>query len=954
MNNKLVEVMALGQSIWYDNIRRAMLVSGDLKKKIDEDDLRGVTSNPTIFEKAITGSTDYDEQMQSLINAGKSVKEIYEALVIDDIARAADILKPVYDKTDGVDGYISLEVNPRLAYDTQGTIEEADRLFQTLGRKNVMIKIPAAQEGLPAIEEAIYRGINVNVTMIFSIENYEQVAYAFIKGLERRAAEGKPVDHIASVASFFVSRVDTMIDTDLEYRARHSAPAEKAELENLCGKAAIANAKLAYQRFKGIFHGDGFAALKAKGAQVQRQLWASTGTKNPKYSDVLYLDNLIGPDTVNTVPPATYTAFRDHGKVALTLEQGLDECRNAISKLAELGIDLKEVTAKLQSDGLASFVGSFDTLVESIEAKRDALVSGIHQRLTASLGKYDDAVSSAIKEADKGDVIRRIWRKDVSLWKEDPAHQKIIKNALGWLTVPDMMIGVEDDLIAFADRIRGVREFKHVMLCGMGGSSLCPEVLRQTFGPQEGYPKLLVLDSTDPDAFCDIADQIDITKCLFIISSKSGTTTEPLVFYKYWYDQVGKRKDNPGECFVAITDPGTLMEQMATDDKFKRIFLNPADIGGRYSALSYFGMVPAALMGLDIKKLLDRAERIVHSCASVVPAGDNPGARLGAIIGECARAGRDKLTIVADPKISSLGLWVEQLIAESTGKEGKGIVPVSGETLGSPSVYGNDRLFVSISVGKLDSQTDVKLKALEAAGHPVVYRTLTDTYDLGEEFFLWEIATAFAGYRLGINPFDQPNVQESKDATKELLEKFANEGKLQEQPLLVTDGTLKVHADEKTVAALPSSSVLEALRAHLARAGAGDYIALLNYIEETPENESIIQQMRTHLRDATRCATTTGYGPRFLHSTGQLHKGGPDTGVFIQVTAPDATDLPIPNQPYTFSILKQAQALGDFRSLSSRGRRAIRVDLGADTTAGLRRLSNLIAEAVPRSTATTK
>jgi transaldolase / glucose-6-phosphate isomerase len=954
MSNPLVEVMKLGQSIWYDNIRRAMLVSGDLQKKINEDDLRGVTSNPTIFEKAITGSTDYDEQMRSLIKAGNSVREIYEALVIDDIGRAADILKPVYDKTDGADGYISLEVNPRLAYDTQGTIEEADRLFKTLGRKNVMIKIPAAQEGLPAIEEAIYRGINVNVTMIFSIGNYEQVAEAFIKGLERRAAEEKTVDHIASVASFFVSRVDTMIDTDLEYRARHSLPEEKAGLENLCGKAAIANAKLAYQRFKEIFYGERFATLKAKGAQVQRQLWASTGTKNPKYSDVLYLDNLIGGDTVNTVPPATYTAFRDHGKVALTLEQGLDECRKVISKLGELGLDLKEVTEKLQSDGLTSFVGSFDTLVESIESKRDALVSGIHQRLTASLGKYGDAVSTAIKEADKGDVVRRIWRKDAALWKEDPTHQKIINNALGWLTVPDAMIGVEDDLIAFVDRIRGVSQFKHVMLCGMGGSSLCPEVFRQTFGQQAGYPELLVLDSTDPDAFCDIADQIDITKCLFIISSKSGTTTEPLVFYKYWYDQVGKRKENPGECFVAITDPGTLMEKMATEDKFRRIFLNPADIGGRYSALSYFGLVPAALMGLDIKKLLDRAERIVHSCASVVPAADNPGARLGAIMGECARAGRDKLTIVADRKISSFGLWVEQLIAESTGKEGKGIVPVAGEPLGPPSVYGDDRLFVSIAVGKLDSETEVKLRALEAAGHPVIYRTLTDLYDLGEEFFLWEIATAFAGYRLGINPFDQPNVQESKDATKELLEKFATEGKLNEQPVLASDGTLTVHADDKTVTALPSSSVLDALHAHLARAGAGDYIALLDYIEETPENESIIQQMRTHLRDTTRCATTTGYGPRFLHSTGQLHKGGPDTGVFIQVTAPDRTDLPIPNQPYTFSILKQAQALGDFRSLSSRGRRAIRVDLGADTTAGLRRLRDLIAEAVPRSGATTK
>jgi transaldolase/glucose-6-phosphate isomerase len=945
--------MKLGQSIWYDNIRRAMLTSGDLAKKVEEDDLRGVTSNPTIFEKAITGSTDYDEQLRQLVQSGKSVGEIYEELVVKDIGDGADILKPVYDRTDGLDGYISLEVNPGLAYKTQETIDEATRLFGRLGRKNVMIKIPAAQEGLPAIEECIYRGVNINVTMIFSIENYEQVAEAFIKGLERRAAEGKPVDHIASVASFFVSRVDTAIDKDLEYKARHAeSDEEKARLEAMLGKAAIANAKLAYQKFKEIFHGPRFADLKAKGAQVQRCLWASTGTKNPNYSDVLYVDNLIGPETVNTVPPATYTAIRDHGKVALTLEEGLEECRALFDDLREVGIDIKAVTEKLQKDGLDAFVNSFDTLAESIESKRDAILSGINERLAASLGKYSDAVSAALKEAEKGDVMRRIWRKDASLWKQEEAHQKIIKNALGWLTVPDTLMGAEDDLLAFADRIRGGRGFRHVMVCGMGGSSLCPEVLRQTFGKQEGYPELLVLDSTDPDAFSDIAGQIDITHCLFIISSKSGTTTEPLMFYRYWYDQVGQRKASPGENFIAITDPGTKMESDATRDHFKRIFLNPSDIGGRYSALSYFGMVPAALAGIDIRKLLDRAERIVHSCASVVPAGDNPGAKLGAILGECARAGRDKCTLVCDPKIASFGLWVEQLLAESTGKEGKGIVPVAGEPLGAPSVYGDDRLFVSIAVERLDSETESKLKALEAAGHPVVYRTLTDIYDLGEEFFLWEIATAFAGWRLGINPFDQPNVQESKDATKELLEAFTRDGRLQEQAVLATDGTLTVYADDKTIAALSASSVGEAIKAHLARVKPGDYIAMLDYIEETPEHDAEIQAVRTRLRDATRCATTTGYGPRFLHSTGQLHKGGPDTGVFLQITAPDAKDLPIPGAPYTFSVLKQAQALGDFRSLSTRGRRAIRVDLGADVLAGLKRLREYVGEALPLSGAT--
>ncbi|MDT5269171.1 MAG: transaldolase / glucose-6-phosphate isomerase, partial [Acidobacteriota bacterium] len=909
MSNRLVEIMKLGQSIWYDNIRRAMLTTGDLRKKIEEDDLRGVTSNPTIFEKAITGSTDYDEQLGKLVQAGKSVSEIYEDLVVDDISNAADTLKPVYDKTDGLDGYISLEVSPKLAYDTQGTIDEASRLFERVGRRNVMIKIPAAQEGLPAIEESIYRGININITMIFSLENYEQVAEAFIKGLERRAAEGKNVDHIASVASFFVSRVDTAIDADLEYKARHaSTPEEKQRLESLCGRAAVANAKLAYEKYKEIFHGPRFAELKAKGAQVQRCLWASTGTKNPNYSDVLYVDNLIGPETVNTVPPATYTAIRDHGRVELSLEEGLDECRALIEQLAEVGIDLKAVTEKLQRDGLSAFVSSFDTLAESIEAKRDTLLSGINERLSASLGKYADAVSAAIKEAEKGDVMRRVWRKDAALWKSEEEHQKIIKNALGWLNVADQIIGVEDDLVTFAERIRE-KGFKHVVLNGMGGSSLAPEVLRRTFGKQEGYPELLVLDSTDPDKVAEFREKIDLEQTIFVVSSKSGTTTEPLTFYRYWYDQVGKVKENPGENFLAVTDPGTQMERDATRDKFKRVFLNPSDIGGRYSALSYFGMVPAALMGVDIKKLLDRAERVTHACSQVVPAGENPGARLGAIIGECAKAGRDKLTIVADPKVESFGLWVEQLIAESTGKESKGVVPVAGEPLAAPSVYGDDRLFVSIAVGKLDSEIELKLKALEAAGHPVVYRTLTDLYDIGEEFFLWEIATAVAGWRLGINPFDQPNVQESKDATKELLEAFKQNGKLQEQTVLAEGDGITIYGDEATRAALAADGVPGIFKAHLERVKPGDYIALLDYFEESDDAEGIVQQIRTHLRDATHCATTTGYGPRFLHSTGQLHKGGPDSGVFIQVTAADARDVEIPGEPYTFSTLKQAQAL---------------------------------------------
>jgi glucose-6-phosphate isomerase len=567
--------------------------------------------------------------------------------------------------------------------------------------------------------------------------------------------------------------------------------------------------------------------------------------------------------------------------------------------------------------------------------------------LKASLGKYTDAVNAALDQAEKREVTARIWRKDASLWKDDETHQEIIRNSLGWLTVADEMVRSTDELIAFADEIRGTGNFKHVMLCGMGGSSLCPEVLRQTFGHQTGYPELLVLDSTDPDVLASFGKEIDISHCLFIIASKSGTTTEPLVFYKYWYEHVGLHKPDPGASFVAITDSGTRMVEMATADKFQRIFLNPSDIGGRYSALSYFGMVPAALAGVDIKKLLARALAMKQRCAPDVPVRENPGLRLGVIMGECAQARRDKLTIITDHKISALGLWIEQLVAESSGKDGKGILPVNGEALGPPEVYGDDRLFVSIAVGEIDAETQSKLKALEVAGHPVIYRTLSDVHDLGAEFFLWEMATAVAGWRLGINPFDQPNVQESKDATKALLDYFITHGELEQQTPLVSEGTLAVYADDRVHSTSPPSLLEKALQAHLAQARPGDYIALLDYFEESPEIEATIQAIRTHLRNTTKCATTAGYGPRYLHSTGQLHKGGPNTGVFVQITAPDKIDLPIPEQPYTFSILKQAQAMGDFRSLVAHNRRAIRVDVGDDILLGLRRLKELITQALP-------
>ena len=529
------------------------------------------------------------------------------------------------------------------------------------------------------------------------------------------------------------------------------------------------------------------------------------------------------------------------------------------------------------------------------------------------------------------EVVKRIWSKDASLWKSDEQNAKVIRNSLGWLTVAGEMLGVADDLSAFADSVRA-SGFQHVMVCGMGGSSLCPEVLATTFGRQSGFPELLVLDSTDPDVIAAFKERIDVERCLFVIASKSGSTTEPNVFYKYWYEEVSNRRENPGENFIAITDPGSPLVETATELKFRQTFLNQPDIGGRYSALSYFGMVPAALMGLDVRKFLERAREAEQTCQ----AEGNAAFQLGMLLGECANAGRDKLTLVIDPSLETLGLWIEQLIAESTGKEGKGILPVNGEQLGQPEDYGDDRVFVSISLGPVSNDTKTRLEALAAAGHPVVYRELADIYDLGAEFFEWEFATACAGWRLGINPFDQPNVQEAKDATKELLSSFERRGRLEPRTELATDDVVTIYGAEES----EEKSVNEVLRAHLATIKPGDYIAFLNYIEETPQIDQQFQELRTELRDATKCAVTIGYGPRFLHSTGQLHKGGPDTGVFFQIIANDEVDFAIPGEPYTFSILKQAQAQGDFRALAKRGRRVIGIDLGNDTLRGLEELNH--------------
>jgi transaldolase/glucose-6-phosphate isomerase len=917
MPNPLAELAKTGQSVWFDQMERKLITTGKLQRMIDEDDLRGLTSNPTIFEKAIGGSDDYDGQLRMLASQNKSRDEIYDELVIEDISKAADTFRPVYEKTKGGDGFASLEVSPLLARDTAGTVAEAKRLFARLGRPNVMIKIPATPEGIPAIEESIAAGININVTLIFSNDVYAQVIEAYLRGLERRVAQGLPVGDINSVASFFVSRIDTQADKQLEAKLK-----DDPTLEPLLGRIAISNAKLAYQLFKQIFSSDRFLKLRDQGARVQRPLWASTGTKNPKYSDVMYIEALIGPDTVNTIPPATFDAFRDHGRVIMTLEQNVDEAKRVLDAFEAKGFSLDAITGKLTADGVKSFDESFAELMATIEARRDAVMRGLSERLTLHGVNADDAIARAEKEK----FVARIWKKDATLWKSEEAHQKIIANALGWLTVPELMQQRIAQITSFAESVKS--DFAHVVVLGMGGSSLCSEVTRRVFGKRDGYPELLVLDSTVPEAVAMLTEKIDVARTLFVVASKSGTTTEPMMFHRYFYDRVRQVKgDRAGENFIAITDPGTQMVEDAKRDHFREIFLNMPDIGGRYSALSYFGLVPAAIAGIDVATLVDRAVHAAH--VSITPSiRKNPAALLGCAIGGAALQGRDKLTLITPRPLDTLGLWVEQLIAESTGKDGKGIVPVAGEPPLAPNAYGNDRLFVCVRLRGSDDTS--RLRELAAAGHPVVDLVLEDPLDLGEVFFMWELATAVAGAIIGVDAFDQPNVQESKDNTRRLLDEYRSTGKM-------TGGGGQLTADDAA-----------GISAILGKVKAGDYVALTEYFGETPARNELIAKIRETIARELRVATTTGYGPRFLHSTGQLHKGGGDNGVFLQLTGGPNEDVPIPNEPFGFGVLVRAQAIGDWLSLVSRHRRAASISLGGDVDRGLQTLLDHVTSAVAK------
>lgn len=930
-----------GQSVWLDFIRRDFTMSGSLRELVENDHVRGVTSNPSIFEKAIGHGAEYETEIRSLLNTQSlSAGELYEHLAVEDIRQACDVLAPVFQATNKRDGYVSFEVSPYIASDQEATLAEARRLWRVVDRDNLMIKIPATPEAVGAVRDAIAEGINVNVTLLFSLERYKDILEAYLSGLETRAEHGQPLDQIASVASFFVSRIDTKIDAEIDRRIAESDPQAEA-LKGLRGKVAIANATCAYQHYQDIVSSERWKALEGKGAQTQRLLWASTSTKDKAYRDVLYVEELIGGATVNTLPPVTLDAFRDHGVAQPRLAEGVDQARQILAEADRHGLKLADVTETLLTEGCTAFCLSFDALLGAVAARREAVLGD--KLLTVSNALPDDltaAVVAAEKEWSREGKIRRLWQRDASVWTNGPESKW-----LGWLTAAQDGLAQIEAYERLAQDVK-THGYSDVLLLGMGGSSLGPEVLAETFGRVDGGPALHVLDSTDPQQVATYRNAVDLSNTLFIVSSKSGSTLEPNILFAYFWEQAKQALGrDPNERFVAVTDPGSAMEAKAKEHGFSHIFYGNPEIGGRYSVLSPFGMAPAAAAGYDVRAFLENVQKMVASCDATVPPMVNPGVQLGLALGVAATSfGRDKVTFVASPQIASLGAWLEQLLAESTGKRGTGLIPFDGEALGEPSVYGQDRVFVELRLGH--EPVDSRLKALREAGHPVLGLHLQTPEQIGQAFFAFEFATAVAGSILGIDPFDQPDVEFSKVETRKLTEAYSKTGHLPEEVPFASDGSLTFYADDKNAAALGTGDAASVLGAHFKRVEAGDYIGLLAYIERNASHTQWEQDIRLMLRDRLHVATAAQFGPRFLHSTGQAYKGGPDSGVFLQVTAEDAADLAIPHQEYTFGVVKAAQARGDFDVLASRGRRALRVHITGPLSEGLERLAKVLSDVV--------
>ena len=912
--NLLLELQKVGQSLWYDNIERSKLMDGSIEQMIQEGKISGITSNPSIFQKAIATSNAYDNTLKPMAWSGLGREDIFWQLAMEDIRQAANLFFPLYEKTQMTDGYVSLEVNPLFAYDTPQTIADARRLWERVDKPNLMIKIPATSEGLPAIRQAIASGINVNVTLIFSIKRYAEVIEAYMAGLEDRVLRGEPIHHIASVASFFISRIDTKIDALLQAQSNAGMISDSTYLR-LAGKAAIANATMAYQLFSEKFNSMRFAKLASLGAQLQRPLWASTSTKNPEYRDVLYLEELVAPQSVNTVPPATLDAFFDHGKVGLTIDKNHTDANRVLTDLASQGIILEQVTGELEKEGVEAFSQAYEALLDAVEVRQ------IHA--LEEIGDIKDGVVEGITTLNEINFSRRMAAKDPTLWTQDPNGQAEIKKRMDWLEAPYQSLEEIDEYCRLTEELLA-EGFTDAVLIGMGGSSLAPEVFRNILGRQETGLLLTIMDSTDPQQISAVVENTPERHTVYIVASKSGTTGEiNALFDFFWKRTIDSGTDKPGNQFIAITDPKTALAELAAARGFRRLFEANPNVGGRNSALTAFGLVTAAIIGADLRALLNFAILTAELCSTDQPVEANPGIVLGTILAVAAQAGKDKVTLLAEDEWVSFGDWLEQLLAESSGKDGQGMLPVTNEPEFNPEEYSKDRLFVYFD--KTNAKNEF-INCLVKAGHPCVSIKIKNKNEIAGQFYLWEIAVATACSILGVNSFDQPDVQDAKLRTLAGLEAYRKNGMLP---------VFKPTADLNGIRVLSGStgenekatSLMELILNCIEDKSPIEYIAINAFLPKNSENEKVIQQLREKIGAVSKMPVTVGFGPRYLHSTGQFHKGGPNTGLFILITSQRSNDLDIPGLGVSFGVMQRAQAIGDYQALMAKGRKVLWLDL---------------------------
>ena len=917
---RLHDLHQLGQSTWLNYLRNSFIRSGELAERV-KNGIQGLTTNAQVYERAVAGSSDYDAAIRRAVSDGQPARLIHEALMVDDIQRAADVLHPVFEQSNRRDGFVSYELDPALLVSATTAVAGVRHFSNLIDRFNVMAEVPATTAGVAAIRALVADGVSVNATHLFSVADYEAVADAYIDGL-REYVDSHSVWRTmpTAVASFSLAPIDAAIDAWLSEAGR----------PDLRGKTAVALAKALYARFRELFTGPEWERLAAKGARSLRPKWTRVAPADFQYKANYYVNQLVGLDTIVTLTPGTLDAFLQDGQTTATLVDGLEEAKSHLAELRALGLDLDALTAQLQRDHLLASDKRFHSLVQTIIHKRDEMDSE-YRPITAQLGAASAAVDEGLQMLCRHRIICRIWSHDHTVWKPEPTE---ITNRLGWLHIMNAMADK-------VERLKGLRKqlvaegYTHALLLGMGGSSLAPELFQKALGRPSRpanlpfpYLDLVVVDTTDADAVRAAEAAVDLGKTIIIVSTKSGGTVETLSAFKYFYNRLLEQvaPEEVGRHFIGITDGGSKITELGARYGFRDLFLNDPNIGGRYSALSYFGLLPAALVGVDVADLLERAavaaaNATVCHCEAI---NDNHAAFLGAALGRLGLAGRDKVTFLTSPALASFGDWAEQLIAESLGKEGKGILPVVGEPPALVETYGADRLFVNLKLAG-DRTHDRFAAEVAAAGHPVITLNLKDLYDIGGQFVLWEMATAVAGHFLGINPFDQPNVEEAKIKARAVVAEYTAKGSL-------PAGEFAPLQAEK-------------LQEFLSHAMPGDYVAIQAYIQTMPATDAALQALRQAIHLRTGLATTVGYGPRFLHSTGQLHKGDRGNGLFIQFVSDAQQDVAIPDKAgadessMSFSVLKQAQALGDALALRDAHRRVITFHVGTDPVAALSELA---------------